>query len=123
MNYHNFFSFLFPPSLPSTSPTPASLRSTSRSWSASPQPLDAEGGTAESLLSGRWEAERSAAEQVETGDGESTSLSDPELKVGDGGGREEEREGWRRKEDVNPPHSGHSLPCRCHASILYLRYL
>lgn len=32
------------------------------------------------------------------GDGVSMSLSGPELEVGDGGGREEEMEGWKRRD-------------------------
>lgn len=43
------------------------------------------------------EAERNAAE---VGDGDSTSLLLPELVVGDGGGREEETEGWKKTDNV-----------------------
>lgn len=35
------------------------------------------------------------------GEGESASLSGPELEVGDGGGRVEEMEGWKRREEIN----------------------
>ena len=49
------------------------------------------------LLLRQREAERNAAELADMGDGVSTSLSGPELEVGDGGGREEEKEGWERR--------------------------
>lgn len=44
------------------------------------------------------EAERNVAELAEMGDGVSMSLSGPELEVGDGGRREEEMEGWKRRD-------------------------
>ena len=49
------------------------------------------------LLLWQREAERNVAGLPDVGDGVSTSLSGP-LEVGDGGGREEEMEGWKRRD-------------------------
>lgn len=49
------------------------------------------------MLLWQREAERSVVELAEMGGGMSTSLSGPELEVGDGGGKEEEMEGWKRR--------------------------
>lgn len=59
---------------------------------------DAERGTPEFLLLWQREAEWNTAELADRGDGVSTSLSGPELELGDGGGREEETEGWERRD-------------------------
>lgn len=60
------------------------------------------------------EAERNIAE---LGDGVSTSLSGPELEVGDGGGRDEEIEGWKIKEDIKIIYKVDHICCHCHMCI------
>lgn len=110
-SYHNFFSFLFPSSFPSASLTPSSLWSTagiSSVWHC-----EAERGITELLLLLRQrEAEQNVAELADMGDGVSTSLSGPELEVGDGGGKEEETEGWKRRLFKVQP-----LSCHCHMCV------
>lgn len=88
--YHDFFSSLC--SFPPASLMPSSPWSTLWHW-------DAERGMPE-FLSLLWqrEAEWNTAELADMGDGVSTSLSGPELELGDGGGREEETEGWKRRD-------------------------
>lgn len=98
-SYHKFFSFLFPSSFPSASLTPSSLWSTASISSA--WHCEAQRGITELLLLLRQrEAEQNVAELADMGDGVSTSLSGPELEVGDGGGKEEETEGWKRRDYV-----------------------
>lgn len=46
------------------------------------------------------EAERKLVELANMGVGVSTSLSGPQLEVGDGGGREKEMEGWTKMNDA-----------------------
>ncbi len=62
------------------------------------------------MLLRQREAERNVAD---IGDGVSASLSGPELEVGDGGGREEETEGWRRGSETTL-HEKHILSFYCH---------
>lgn len=84
-NCQTFFSFSFPPSFPSSSAPPSILCSSSESSSVSLLQCTTE------FLRQR-EAERSVAE---TFDG--VSVLGPELEAGEGGGREEETEGWERR--------------------------
>lgn len=69
---------------------------------------EAESGARVSSL---WqpEAERKDAELANVGVGVSASLSGPQLEVGDGGGREKEKEGWKRMSEAESRTSRTSL--------------
>lgn len=62
-------------------------------------------------MSSLWqpEAERKDVELANVGVGVSASLSGPQLEVGDGGGREKEKEGWKRRSEAESGASRASL--------------